>query len=121
VADQSPVARGGRSSWRTRILLLAAALVVTFVVVRVIGKVDWVGGAAALDGGRRRDQGTDQHDGLPRDRAVGLGNRHRLGEHHRACRDQTGDGRRHLSRGEHRDQGTQPDDCPGGPRAHGTA
>lgn len=41
MSDQPAVARRGRSSWRTRILLLAASLVVTFVVVRVIGKVDW--------------------------------------------------------------------------------
>ncbi|MFZ2013139.1 MAG: hypothetical protein WAV00_04890 [Nocardioides sp.] len=35
------VARRGRSPWLTRLLLLAASLVVTFVVVRVIGKIDW--------------------------------------------------------------------------------
>ena len=35
------MARHGRSPWLTRILLLAASLVVTFAVVRVVGKIDW--------------------------------------------------------------------------------
>ena len=35
------VARPARSPWLTRILLLAASVVVTFVVARVIGKIDW--------------------------------------------------------------------------------
>ena len=42
MATDEVVARSGRSPWLTRILLLAASLVVTFVVVRVIGKISGV-------------------------------------------------------------------------------
>ena len=66
-----------------------------------------VGGPARLDGGRERDEGPDQHHGLPRDGPVGLGHGHHPQQHEGDGSGETGDGGGHLPRAEHRHERRQ--------------